>query len=451
MRRPLAHGEHVAVPADVLGLLSSRVSERVNEQLARDKDGGRPRMSVEAQRVLARQVANDVLEGYARERIEAGLEVLSPEEEDDYAQAIDDALFDLGVLARLLADESLEQINANGADEVWLSYADGTKVQGPPIAPSDNAMVDLLRRAAARMGNTERRFDIGHPRLHLQLPDGSRLYAVMAVSHRPGLSIRRHRLPKLFLEDMVGLGTIDEGLKEFLEASVVARKNIIVCGGTRSGKTTLLRALANAIPRSERLITIEDTFELGLERWPELHEDVFALEVREPNIEGEGAITAVDLVRDGLRMDPDRLIVGEVRGAEVLPMLNAMSQGNDGSMCTVHANSSAGAFSRLASYAIQSAERLPLEATNLLVANAINLVVFVGQERAEGKAVRRFVSSVREVVQADGPMVVSNEIFRPGHHGLAVPGTPMGTELLGDLQAAGYDASLLDRPEGWWS
>ncbi len=450
-RREELPDQHHGVPVDVLGLLSTRVSERVTGRLAEDKDNDRPRMSVEEQRVFARQVANEVLEGYARERIESGQDVLSADEEDDYAQAIDDALFDLGVLARLLADESIEQINANGADEVWITRGDGTKVRGPALAPNDNAFVDLIRRAGARMGNTERRFDIGNPRLNLQLPDGSRLFAIMAVSHRPGLSIRRHRLPKLFLEDLVGLGTIDEGLREFLEASVLARKNIIVCGGTRSGKTTLLRALANAIPRAERLVTIEDTFELSLERFPELHEDVFPMEVREPNIEGEGAITAVDLVRDGLRMDPDRLLVGEVRGAEVLPMLNAMSQGNDGSMCTLHANSSAGAFSRLASYAIQSPERLPLEATNLLVGNAIDLVIFVGQERVEGKAVRRYVSSVREVVQAEGSMVVSNEIFRPGPDGRAVPGTPMGPELMADLEDVGYDASYLDRPEGWWT
>jgi Flp pilus assembly CpaF family ATPase len=436
---------------EALGTLSTRVSERLGARQSEDKDAGRPRMDVGAQRVFARQVANEVLEGYARERIEAGLGVLSAEEEDDVAQAIDDALFGLGVLDRLLADESIENINANGCEEVWITRADGTKEPGPPLATTDVALVELIRRAGARMGNTERRFDTGHPRLNLQLPDGSRLYAVMSVSHRPGLSIRRHRHPKLFLSDLVGLKTLDAGLEEFLGAAVVARKNIIVCGGTRSGKTTLLRALANGIPAYERLITIEDTFELSLERFPELHHDVFALEVREPNVEGEGAISAADLVRDALRMDPDRLIVGEVRGAEVLPMLNAMSQGNDGSMCTIHSNSSAGAFNRLASYAIQAAERLPLEATNLLVANAIDLVVFVGQERVENKAVRRFVSSVREVVQAEGSMVVSNEIFRPGPDGRAVPGTPMSTGLSNELQDMGYDPGLLDNPNGWWS
>jgi pilus assembly protein CpaF len=435
----------------VLGTLSTRVSERLNDRQSQDKDAGRPRMDVEAQRVFARQVANEVLEGYARERIEGGQEVLSPDEEDDVAQAIDDALFGLGVLDRFLADDSVEEIDANGCDEVWITRADGTKERGPALAANDGALVELIRRAGARMGNTERRFDTGHPRLNLQLPDGSRLFAVMAVSHRPGLSIRRHRHPKLFLPDLVGLGTIDQGLEGFFTASVEGRKNILVGGGTRSGKTTVLRALANAIPAHERLVTIEDTFELGLERFPELHHDVFALEVREPNVEGEGAISAAELVRDGLRMNPDRLLLGEVRGDELLPMLNAMSQGNDGSMCTIHCNSSAGAFNRMASYAIQSPQRLPVEATNLLVANAIDLVVFVGQQRVQGRAVRRFVASVREVVQAEGSMVVSNEIFRPGPDGRAVPGTPMTQGLLEELQDEGYDPSLLDNPNGWWS
>jgi pilus assembly protein CpaF len=439
------------VPDEVVQALSVRVSERLAARQAQDKDAGRPRMGVEAQRIFARQAANEVLEDYARERIEAGWEVLTPEREDDVAQAIDDILFGLGVLDRLLADESIENVDANGCDEVWISRADGTKERGPALAPSDAALVDLIRRAGARMGNTERRFDVGHPRLNLQLPDGSRLYAVMSVSHRPGLSIRRHRHLKLFLGDLVGLGTLDVGLEQFLAAAAQARKNVIVCGGTRSGKTTLLRALANAISASERLITIEDTFELGLERFPELHHDVFALEVRERNVEGEGVITAAELVRDGLRMNPDRLIVGEVRGDEVLPMLNAMSQGNDGSMCSIHANSSAGAFSRLAAYAIQSPERLPLEATNLLVANAIDLVVFIGQHRVEGQAVRRYVSSVREVIQAEGPMVVTNEIFRPGPDGRAVPGAPMTQGLLEDLAHVRYDPRLLDNPNGWWS
>ncbi len=245
--------------------------------------------------------------------------------------------------------------------------------------------------------------------------------------------------------------TSDSNATITLRMTVRARKDLIVCGGVDAGKTTMLRALINEIDPAERLVTIEDNLELGLDRYPELHPDVVALEAREENVEGEGAVTLSQLVRWGLRMNPDRVIVGEVRGDEVLPMLNAMSQGNDGSMCTIHANSSLGAFGKLAMYAVQAPERLPLEATNLIVANAIDFVVFIGQRRAASGQLRRFVSSVREVVGADGPMVVSNEIFVPGYDGRAVPGSPLRAQTMDALREVGFDASVLSRPDGWWA
>jgi pilus assembly protein CpaF len=170
--------------------------------------------------------------------------------------------------------------------------------------------------------------------------------------------------------------------------------------------------------------------------------------VREANVEGEGQVTQADLVRWALRMSPDRVIVGEVRGDEVLPMLNAMSQGNDGSMCTIHAGSSHGAFGRPATYAIQASERLPLDATNLLTANAINLVVFIAHDRRTGQ---RTVTSVSEVTGADGPLVISNEIFRPRPGGHAVPGAPLQPETRDALVEAGFDDSMLLRGDDWWS
>ena len=227
---------------------------------------------------------------------------------------------------------------------------------------------------------------------------------------------------------------------------MLARKSVIICGGTGAGKTTLLRAVAADIPPWERLVTIEDSLELGLDRYPELHPDAVALEAREPNLEGEGGISLAELVRWALRLNPDRVIVGEARGEEVLALLNAMSQGTDGSMATLHASSSKGAFSKLATYAVQAPERLPLEATNLLVANAVHFVVFLAQDPAG----RRFVSSVREVVDADGPMVVSNEVFRPGPDGRAVPGVSLRTDTLDELVEVGFDPGLLERPGGWW-
>ena len=430
--------------------LRQDVADDLAARLRADESAGRPRMTPADQRMLGRTLINRRLADHAKDQLRQGREPLDVDVEAAVGQAVHDALFGLGALQRLLEDESIENIDANGAADVWITRSDGKKEKGPPIADSDEELVDMLRMTAARVGLTERRFDVGSPSLNLQLPDGSRLFAVMAVTAKPSLAIRRHRYPKVFLDDMVELGTLDLALREFLAAAVRARKNLIVCGGVDAGKTTLLRALINEIDSEERLVTIEDNLELGVDRYPDLHPDVVALEAREANVEGEGAISMADLVRWGLRMNPDRVIVGEVRGHEVLPMLNAMSQGNDGSMCTIHANSSHGAFGKLAMYAVQAPERLPLEATNLIVANAIDFVVFIGRElRADG-GLGRFVSSVREVVDADGPMVVSNEVFAPGPDQRAVPATPLRTATLDALVRAGFDPSVLARPDGWW-
>jgi pilus assembly protein CpaF len=427
------------------------IADELTDRLRADEVAERPRMSPADQRQYGRQLINRRLERYAKEQLEEGVEPLPFEDETALAQAIHDALFGLGALQRLLDDESIENIDANGHADVWITRSDGSKERAPAIADNDEELVDTLRMTAARVGLTERRFDNGSPSLNLQLPDGSRLFAVMAVTSKPSVAIRRHRFPKVFLDDLVGLGSIDVALREFLAAAVRARKNFIVCGGVDAGKTTLLRAMLNEVGPEERIVTIEDNLELGLDRYPDLHPDVVALEAREENVEGEGAIDLATLVRWGLRMNPDRVIVGEVRGHEVIPMLNAMSQGNDGSMCTIHANSSLSAFSKLAMYAVQAPERLNLEATNLMVANAINFVVYIGTAAGGGEGgMRRYVSSVREIVGAEGPLVMSNEIFMPGYDKRAVPSAPLRDSTLTDLQAVGFDASVLLRPDGWW-
>jgi len=431
--------------------LRREVADELTERLRADEVADRPRLSAADQRQYGRQLINRRLERHAKEQLEAGLEPLSFEEETTLSQAIHDALFGLGALQRLLDDESIENIDANGHADVWVTRSDGSKERAPAIADSDEDLIDTLRMTAARVGLTERRFDNGSPSLNLQLPDGSRLFAVMAVTSKPSVAIRRHRFPKVFLDDLVGLGSIDVALREFLGAAVRARKNFIVCGGVDAGKTTLMRAMLNEVGPEERIVTIEDNLEIGLDRYPDLHPDVVALEAREMNVEGEGEVDLATLVKWGLRMNPDRVIVGEVRGHEVIPMLNAMSQGNDGSMCTIHSNSSASAFSKLAMYAVQAPERLNLEATNLMVANAINFVVHIGTAAVGGEGgMRRFVSSVREIVGAEGPLVMSNEIFMPGFDRRAVPGAPLRDSTHGDLAAVGFDSSVLLRPDGWW-
>jgi pilus assembly protein CpaF len=432
--------------------LRERVATALAERRKDDEVSGRPPLGHEAREALAAELIDEELSVLAKARIEAGEPRLDLDAEEALAQAIFDALFAAAGLQRLLEDDSVTDIHANGCDVVFVRRADGRKEREAPIAASDGEMVELIRTMGARMGLGERRFDVGSPQLDLRLPDGSRLSAVMGVSARPTLSIRRHRFLRVALEDLVGLGAIDEALASFLAAAVYCRTNIVVGGGTGVGKTTMLRALADVIPSSERLVTIENTLELGLDQLPDEHPDVVALEAREANTEGEGAVTMAELVRRGLRMDPDRVIVGEVLGDEILSLLNAMSQGNDGSLCTIHANSSEGVFRRIASYAIQSRERLDVVATNLLIAGAVNFVVFIDSRyevRRTGRVRRRFVSSVREVVDADDKLVISNEVFRPGPDGRAVPGAPM--RRIDELVAAGFDEAYLGRPQGWWA
>ena len=281
-------------------------------------------------------------------------------EEAELAEGIHAALYGVGRLQPLLDDPEVENIDINGYDSVFVGYANGEEKRFPPVAESDEELVELVQVLGAYSSITSRPFDTANPQLDLRLPDGSRLSAVMGVCQRPSLSIRRARIQRASLDMLVENGSMSPELAGFLSAAVAARKNIMIAGATNAGKTTLLRALANEIPPSERLITVERALELGLGEFEDLHPNVVAFEERLPNSEGQGAIQMGELVRRSLRMNPSRVIVGEVLGDEIVTMLNAMSQGNDGSLSTIHANSSLEVFNRICTYAIQSAERLPV-------------------------------------------------------------------------------------------
>lgn len=422
--------------------LSARLTERIRAQ----EEAGLPPITAAERRMQAEAILTEAAEAHAQAQLAAGGTVVAPETERRLIAQVLDDVFGMAGLEPLLRNPKIENINVTG-DRVFVRYADGRREHLPPITGSDTELVELIRDLAARSGLEERRFDRGTPGVSFHLPGGERAFAVMAVTARPALSIRRHRHRTVTLAELHRIGTLDPRLEGFLRAVVHARKNILITGGTAIGKTTMLRALASEIPQHERLITIEDTFELGLNADAEAHPDVVAMQAREANVEGQGAVSQAELVRWALRMSPDRVIVGEVRGPEVIPMCNAMSQGNDGSMGTLHASSSRGAFTKLAAYAVQGPERLPLEATNLLVASALDFIVHLDTVR-HGRG--RVVSSVREVVDADEKQVVSNEIFQPGLDGRAVPDAPMRTETLEDLVAAGFDPETLHDAEDWW-
>jgi pilus assembly protein CpaF len=421
--------------------LHAEVGEAVAERNGKAEEAGRGRMSVVDEQALAYKLIADRLTDLADDALQRGQEPLDPATEKVLGQAVFDSLYGLGRIQPLLdADPGYTDIHIAGCDSVWLTLADGRKVRGEPVADSDEELVDMVATAARRFGRSERRWDYAHPELDMQLPNGDRLHALMAVTSRPHVTIRRHRWTINRLPQLRELGMIDDRLEHFFACAVKAGRNMIVSGGTGTGKTTMMRCLMNEVDEDERIITVEDSLELGLERFGDLHPDLVTLEARSANIEGVGEFSMASLVRSGLRMNPKRCCVGEIRGKEVLPMLLAMSQGNDGSMCTVHAESSQGVFGRLVMYAAMTEERFEPKVTNRLVAEAVHLVVHVGW--ADGQ---RCVTSVREITGADGEQVITNEVFRPGPDGRAVPGYPLQEQTLARLEAVGFDRSVLER------
>jgi Flp pilus assembly CpaF family ATPase len=423
--------------------LRQEVGDRIAEQRRVDQLSGLPAMSPQDERQFGRAVIGQVLSEHAHSEMTSGRRPPSAEEEEALAGGVHAALFGVGRLQPLLDDPEIENIDVNGCDRVFVQYSNGREELAEPIAETDEEMVELIQVLGAYSGLNSRPFDSANPQLDLRLPDGSRLSAVMDVTRRPALSIRRARMGKVFLSDLVGNGTLLTELGSFLSAAVLARKNIMIAGSTNAGKTTLLRALANEIPAHERLVTVERALELGLEQFPELHPNVVAMEERLPNSEGLGAISMAELVRRSLRMNPSRVIVGEVLGDEIVTMLNAMSQGNDGSLSTIHANSAIEVFNRISTYALQAQERLPVEASHMLVAGSINFVVFLERRNDyhRGGTMRRVVTSVREVNGVDG-RVLSSEVFTAGPDGRGMPRSPVA--CIDELIAHGY------QPSGVW-
>lgn len=390
--------------AHLTDLLTKSIrAELANERIVRQQRGlAEP--TIDDELSIARSIiADERHRGPDEGAVAYELEV---EDFDRIADAVVAGVLGLGRLQRLLEDPDISDIHVRGAAPVWIKWRNGTRTCVEPIVDSDEELVELIRRAATRLVRNEQRFDAANPELNLQLPDGSRLFATMAVSQHPSLIVRRHRFDISSLNELHDRGMFDEEIKRFLSAAVLARRNIVIAGGTGSGKTTLLRALLNEVPPNERIVTIEDAYELGIERFAERHPDHDALQSRVANIEGRGAVTMADLTKMALRMDPDRVIVGEVRGAEAFPMLMAMSQGNNGSMCTMHADSTRSVFPKLAAYVSMASTGLPVDTVNLIVASAVHLVIYI-----ENSAGARRIRSIREVVDTDGLQIVSNEVF----------------------------------------
>ncbi|HND52873.1 MAG TPA: CpaF family protein [Pirellulaceae bacterium] len=333
----------------------------------------------------------------------------------------------VGPLAELLADPAVTDVLVNGPSCVYVERFGRLEATDVRFRDAEH-LTRIIQRIAARVG---RRIDESSPMVDARLADGSRVNATLppVTIDGPTLSIRRFGRERLRREQLMALGMFSPSIAEFLQILVRARKNVLISGGTGAGKSTLLGAIAEAIPDDERLITIEDSAELILDQ-----RHVVRMETRPSNIEGRGRITARDLVINALRMRPDRILVGEVRGGEALDMLQAMNTGHDGSLTTIHANTPRDAFARLETMVLMAGLDLPSRAIREQIVSALHFVV---QVRRFDDGVRR-IESIAEVVGLDGLAPQMQEIFR------FQPRGRRGRDLLGEFVATGVVPRVVD-------
>jgi pilus assembly protein CpaF len=372
-----------------------------------------------------RSQINDVTAQVLAERQES----ISMEERADLQQEIIDEVLGLGPLEDLMRDPAIGEIMVNGPNMIYVE-------RSGRISLSDKRFNDerhlrtIIERIIAPLG---RRIDESSPMVDARLPDGSRVNAIIEPLSLNGstLTIRRFGTRRLNMDDLVRFGSVSPEVVPLLRAMVQGRLNIIVSGGTGSGKTTFLNILSNFIPNTERILTIEDAAELSLAQ-----EHVVRLESRPPNLEGKGAIAIRDLVRNSLRMRPDRIVVGECRGGEALDMLQAMNTGHDGSLTTLHANTPRDAIARLETLVLMAGFDLPVRAIREQIAGAVDCIVQV----ARMKDGSRKVTSIAEVVGMEGEVVTMQELIRYAQRGLDKDG-----KVLGEFQYTGVQPHYMSR------
>src|SRR5438045_654888 len=351
-----------------------------------------------------RRMAEDDLRVRVQDQLKKALaKEKAPLSAADKAQLIQDVSDDIlgyGPIDRYLTEEDITEVMVNGPHSVYVERAGKIENAGATFVDEDH-LRRIIDKIVAQVG---RRIDEATPMVDARLPDGSRVNAVvhpLAIGG-PFLTIRKFAKDPYTIEDLIGFGTLNPATARFLEACVVGRLNVIVSGGTGTGKTTTLNVLSSFIPDDERIVTIEDAKEL------QLHQDhVLPMEARPPNIEGRGQVTIRDLVRNALRMRPDRIVVGEVRGGEALDMLQAMNTGHDGSITTVHANTPRDTLSRIETMTLMSGFDLPIRAIREQMASALDLIVHITRLR-DGT---RRVTHVTEVQRMEGDVITLQDIF----------------------------------------
>ena len=354
--------------------------------------------------------------------------------EDIRKQVFTDILDELtgyGPIQPLLEDPDISEVMVNGPKKVFIEK-NGKLVKSAITFEDDDHVLRIIDRIVLPLG---RRVDADSPTVDARLPDGSRVNAVVRpVSiDGPSITIRKFKKDKLSIQQLINYGSLTPNMAEFIRACVLARLNIVISGGTGSGKTTLLNVLSSYIPEEERIVTIEDAAELQLQQ-----DHVLRMETKVANTDGKGAVTIRDLVRNSLRMRPDRIIVGECRGGESLDMLQAMNTGHDGSLTTLHANSPRDALSRLETMVLMAGMDLPLKVVRQQISSAVDLII----QQTRLKDGSRKVTAITEVVGMEGDVIVLTDIFKFEQTGVGENG-----KILGELKPTGIRPIFTPRLE----
>lgn len=347
-----------------------------------------------------------------------------------FAQVLDDML-GYGPIQPLLDDPEVSEIMVNGPKKIFVEK-NGQLTKSEVAFDDDDHVIRVIDRIILPLG---RRIDFDSPTVDARLPDGSRVNAVVrpVAIDGPSITIRKFRKDKLQVEDLIDYGSLTRQMADFLQACVKARFNIVISGGTGSGKTTLLNVMSGFIPENERIITIEDAAELQLQQ-----DHVMRMETKPANADGHNAVTIRDLVKNSLRMRPDRIVVGEVRSGEALDMLQAMNTGHDGSLTTVHANAPRDAISRIETLVLMAGMDLPLKVVRQQISSAVDLIV----QQTRLKDGQRKVTSVTEVAGMEGDIIVLTDIFKFVQTGVTTEG-----KVLGEVNATGIRPNFTPRLE----